>query len=197
MSIPEALVRVSSQIYDTYCRGGAGGIAFFRRFETQLRAHPDSEVVAQQVRSYDLHYVMDFLLSMPGPLARMSTSDWARVFTFSGPRPRPSPSEIQMEKMGDIFFVGKYLRLNAVEFILRQKDVRYGDKEAILHKSRLCAPLFELAPHEEEDLDGQHFVPRPFLQEVANRLLAERKWSPLPNQPEEILRQFSSLRVPD
>ncbi len=192
MTESQEIVEISKRYYEDY---GPGGISYFAPMGTALSGHRDAEVIAFQVRSFDLHYVMDFLLSSPRLLARMTGPEWLRVFALSGPRPSPSPMELEMEKMGEIYFIGKFLRLNAVEVFCREPSITLNDKKNVLHKSILSAPFFELDTTDEEDLDGEHFISRGELRQLSANLHEVYGWPYLSNNPEIIRRQFASIRV--
>ncbi len=195
MNASTPLAHLSADIYERYARHGAGGMKFFGPFAEALRAHDPSEVVALQVKLYPLLYVTDFLLSFPALVSAMDSIAWSRALLAAGPRPQLLPNDIQMEQQADVYFVCKFLRLDAVHFALSCDAMPHADKEKILLKARLSAPLLILDEVDQEDLDGVHFVSQTLLQETSDKLYAEGGWARLPNCRESVIERFRALTI--
>jgi hypothetical protein len=192
MAVARDLADLLAEIHDRYPGDGVG-IEFFGRFADALRLYEPGDVVGLQAKSYSAQYVRDFLLSSPGLLRAMTSRDWSRAFTVAGPRPALRPSDIEMDSQGDIYFVCKYLGLDAVEFSLDCAEIPVADKERILRKVGLSAPLLMLDDLEREDCDGVYFVAESVLRETTERLLAEGCWSRLPNTLDGIIERLARL----
>lgn len=101
------------------------GLPYFNKFWSDLSRFPASHVVSHQVKTFSLSFVTEFLLSTPLLLERLDTDEWIRVFRDSCPRPTPAPWDIKMEGQADVYFVCKYLRIDAVSVVAADPgDVR-------------------------------------------------------------------------
>jgi len=194
MNASITLGRLLADVYDRYARYGAGGIDFFAPHCEAMLTYDPSEVVAQQVKAYPLLYVADFLLSCPDLLSAMDTDAWSRAMVAAGPRPELRAYDIQMEQMSDVYFICKFLRLDAVRFAIDRESMPLEDKHEILRKAQLSSPLLVLDDLDREELDGIRFVSEAFLRETADRLYAEGGWSRLPNTREGIIEQLRGHR---
>lgn len=173
--------------------GHETGIRYFGQFWDELRSHDPASVVALQVKSYPVPYLTEFLLSMPLLLETMDTETWVRAFALAAPRTSRLPSHFHMEGQGDIYFLCKFLRLNAVELVVRCDSVSARDKAEILRTAKICADLLTLDAVDTEGMDGVEFMEQSQLEAISTRLAAEGAWLPLPNESLKIRETFAEL----
>lgn len=189
------LTSLLEDMYNKYSKEGAGAVEFFGSHREQLEAYDPEQVVAVQVKTYPLAYVVDFLLSSPEILSSMDTAAWQRTIMNAGPRPELRPVDLEMEHQGDIYFICKFMRLDAVRMAIELPGLDRTDKQRILKRAQLSSPLLVLDEVDREALDGTHFVAEAFLAAQARRLHLEGGWSRLPDTPDEIRERLQQYVI--
>lgn len=168
----ENMVNLLNEIYDN--EGYSYGIDYFRQFLNELEKYDFADILAYQAK-FPLRYVLDFILSTPSLWVKMSDLDWLRVMSVLNPRPKPFSREIDDAGYADIHFLCKYLRVNAIEFFLKQNHFSHKDKQKLLQYSKKVSSLLFMDELDLEDLDGEYFAHKDALENVKLSLISTGK----------------------
>jgi len=153
-----------------------------------LEKYDFAEILAYQAK-FPLQYVLGFILSTPSLWVNFTATDWIRVMSDLNPRPNPFSIEIFDAGYSDIHFLCKFVKINAIELFLRQKQFSNQDKKRLLQYSNKIACFLFMDELDLENLDGNYFLHQDKLDRVRHNLISTGKVSPL-NYNEDKLRKY-------
>ncbi|MDL5057253.1 hypothetical protein QQ055_07220 [Geitlerinema calcuttense NRMC-F 0142] len=161
-------------IYDN--EGDCYGIDYFSQFLNDLKKYDFAEILAYQAK-FSVNYGLSFILSTPSLWMNMSELDWVQVMSALNPRPNPFSREIEDASYIDLHFLCKYLRVNAIEMFLQQKQFSNEDKKKFLQYAKKISDILFMEDLDLEDLEGNYFVHKDILEKTRLMLLSTQKVS--------------------
>ncbi|CAM2068944.1 hypothetical protein SCOR_26485 [Sulfidibacter corallicola] len=160
------------EIESGYGFGQTAGRAYFVQYLPSLKCVNAFDVILFNMSEYSLRYVRDFLLSLPELWIHFSIHDWEKLFINVGPRPVLKWFD-DSGKYADIYLLNKYVRVDALSFFVRLKDVPREDRENALDYFSRFEQLLRNDPLDFEDLDGEYFVSLVEIENLRAKLVNE------------------------
>ncbi|WP_190566570.1 MULTISPECIES: hypothetical protein [unclassified Desertifilum] len=170
-------------IYDN--EGDCYGIDYFSQFLNDLKKYDFAEILAYQAK-FSVNYGLSFILSTPSLWMNMSELDWVQVMSALNPRPNPFRREVEDAGYIELHFLCKYLRVNAIEMFLQQKQFSNEDKKKFLQYAKKISDILFMEDLDLEDLDGNYFVHKDILEKTRLILLSTQKVSDLKYNRDEL-----------
>ena len=169
------------QIYDHESDSGEYGIEYFSRFLSELEKYDFTEIIDYLVvGKYNiLGYILEFILSTPSLWKNYSVQDWIEVMSRLNPRPKPINKDMESEGYVDIHFLCKYMRINAIELFLQQRQFSNEDKRKVLQYSRKILDSLFMNDIDIEDLDGNYYIHQDELEKIRSNLISTGEVKPL------------------
>ncbi|MEH2239427.1 hypothetical protein [Nostoc sp.] len=122
----QEMLNFLNEIYKN--EGDSYGIDYFSQFLHEMEKYDFAQILACQAK-FPIGYVLSFILSTPSLWINLSDTDWIRIMSVLNPRPKPFSIEIFDAGYVDIHFLCKYMRVNAIELFLQQKEFSDEDKK--------------------------------------------------------------------
>jgi hypothetical protein len=133
------------------------------QFINELKKYDLAEMLAYHAK-FPFRYVLNFLLSNPLLWINMLVNDWLKIMCTLNPRPKPFKIDIDDAGYVDIYFLCKYMRVNAIELFLQQDKFSNTDKKKLLlYFNKVACSLF-MDELDLDFLDGEFFVHRDQLE---------------------------------
>ncbi|WP_286004461.1 hypothetical protein [Geitlerinema calcuttense] len=173
-NIQKDMTDLLNYIYDN--EGDCYGIDYFSQFLNDLKKYDFAEILAYQAK-FSVNYGLSFILSTPSLWMNMSELDWVQVMSALNPRPNPFSREIEDASYIDLHFLCKYLRVNAIEMFLQQKQFSNEDKKKFLQYAKKISDILFMEDLDLEDLEGNYFVHKDILEKTRLMLLSTQKVS--------------------
>lgn len=159
----EELTSLSEKMYDGYGLADEVGISYFKKFARELAQFEFSAIAGYQMANYPHRYALDFLLATPFLWADLSPAIWTQLLARSGARPDVSRMIDQVGNFADIEFLSRYVKVDAIGFLIVSPDIAKLDKQRMLDYFLKNAYALVPSDLDDEDLDGLYFVDREIL----------------------------------
>ncbi|MBD2310800.1 hypothetical protein H6G20_03780 [Desertifilum sp. FACHB-1129] len=182
-NIQKDMTDLLNYIYDN--EGDCYGIDYFSQFLNDLKKYDFAEILAYQAK-FSVNYGLSFILSTPSLWMNMSELDWVQVMSALNPRPNPFRREVEDAGYIELHFLCKYLRVNAIEMFLQQKQFSNEDKKKFLQYAKKISDILFMEDLDLEDLDGNYFVHKDILEKTRLILLSTQKVSDLKYNRDEL-----------
>ena len=169
------------KLFEHKSDSGEYGIEYFNRFLPELKKYDFAEILSYlTIGNYNiLGYIFEFILSTPSLWKNYSVEDWIRVMSQLNPRPNPISKDIYIEGYVDIHFLCKYMRINAIDLFLQQRQFSNEEKKKVLRYCRKILDSLFMDEIDIEDLDGNYYIHKDELETIRSNLISTRKVKPL------------------
>ena len=175
----KSMICLLDYIHNNHAISEVSGMSYFSQFIKDLKEYDFAEVLAYQSKKFQLNYVLNFVLSTHLIWAELSDLDWLRVMSSLNPRPDPYKQLIGEADFTDVYFLCKFIRVNAIEFFLTEKSFFIEDKKRILKYSKKVVDTLFMDELDIEDLDGIFWTSIHDIDNMRDILIEKGRFKPL------------------
>lgn len=193
MTTMNTIQTTSQKAYAGYGHSDTAGVSYFDAYDEQFSAYDASEVIAFQVHTYGERYSLDFLLSSPRLWLNMSRGAWETTLSLACPRSTPTATTTGLDAYADIVFLCKYVGVDGIRLFLESNKISAADKKQLIDQVKIHSLDLILEELDAEDLDGEYFVSREILGEVAKRLIENEGLERFGNDEVNVKRYVDAL----
>ena len=165
--------KLLDKIYSGYGVSGSVGIEYFNVYRNELSKYDSIDLITQLEEHYPKQFILDLLLSVPSIWSEFSVLEWVEVMKKGNPRSDPTKVDDGDGDYADIYFLSRYLGVDAVQLFLDQNEFSENDKLNVLHYGKINAQLLLIDDMDVEDMDGEYFVEYEDVQGISNKLISE------------------------
>jgi hypothetical protein len=186
------IIPLCKKILENHGTSEEAGIPYFNQWSAELQNIDYPELLHHLMRNHPHRYVLDFILSTPLLWKKITPDSWINILR-SASRPDTRRVVGQVGAFADIEFLSRYVGVDALSYLLHDKELAEGDRTALL--SYFKKYWYALVPSELDidDLDGKYFVDKKTLESLADSFCHATNMKRVIFNEENVFKHFNEF----